>query len=97
MKIIKQSDWEKVYKPEMDRDMPLDIGYDDPRIVSHPLHIWTQLDIQCECEPECEGEAFGECPSLDEPWIFSGAYWVNRMAYYFCEVPFKLNADIGVK
>jgi hypothetical protein len=113
-------DWITQYKPEHDdaedEPRPTDIGYNDPRIVSRPLHIWTYLDIPCECDGPDEDkfwtiEAYDaacdawndshieDCPSQPmngQVTIFSGAYYINRMEYYYCEVPFKLNDDIGV-
>ena len=98
MKTLQQTDWEETYKPEMDGEDLLEIGFSDPRVTSHPLHIWTQLDIGCACETECDS-IFGEveCPSLGDPWIYSGAHYVNRLAYFFCEVPYESTDDIGVQ
>ena len=110
-------DWITQYKPEHDDDKdeprPTDIGYNDPRIVSRPLHIWTYLDIPCECDGPDEDkfwsteaydaawdkwndEHFEDCPVREQPDIFNGAHWVNRMEYYFTEIPFKEDDDIGV-
>jgi hypothetical protein len=105
---IDHSDWIEKYKPEMDGEDLKDIGYRDPRIWAHPNHIWTRLSCDCNCDGPDEGEVTQEvfdafwdhhievCPIYDEPDIFSGARWVNRMEYYYCEVAFKDEEHIGV-
>ena len=116
MKVIDYHYWIEKYKPEWgneDDDKPIDIGYDDPRIKTHPLHIWTYLDVPCECDGPDEDkflstEAYDAacdewnddhvdvCPAREQPDIFNGTYWVNRMEYYFTKIPFKEDDDIGV-
>jgi hypothetical protein len=105
---IDQSEWIEKYKPEMNGEDFVDIGYEDPRIQTHPKHIWTKLSVDCSCDGPDEDEVTQEvhdafwdnhmqdCPIYEEPDIFSGARWVNRMEYYYCEVAFEDNEDIGV-
>ena len=109
--VLDQDDWIRDYKVECEADgedkRPVDIGYDDPRVQTHPLHIWTKYafdDCDCVCPHDEDSEEADEfwdehtanCPQMEEPDIFCGAGWVNRMEYYFSEIPFKAYTDVRV-
>ena len=114
MKTLDFGKWMEDYRVEIDPDSgiadcrPLDIGYDDPRITTHPNHIWTKLSTDCDCDgPDFDEDPEGHfefwdghaevCPAYEEPDIFNGAMWVNRMEYYFSNVPWKDGEDWGVQ
>jgi hypothetical protein len=69
MKILDYHDWISQYKPEYTEDdaRPVDIGYRDPRIETHPLHIWTYLAVPCECDGPDE-DNFPTTESYDAAW-----------------------------
>jgi len=113
-KLLDRDDWVTSYKVEIDTSespderMPKDIGYKDPRLKTHPNHIWTFLDIDCDCTgPDVDADPEGHeefwdghietCPEQEDPEIFNGFHFVNRMAHYFSEVPWKDGEDIGVR
>lgn len=88
--------WVGRYNPEGTKDSgghftPEDIGFKDKRVLSHPNHIWTKFSS----DEECCGQ-WPDCACPGEPDIFNGAGWVNRMEYYYTQIPFNPTDDIGV-
>jgi len=93
MKYITTDEWEKTYKPVMEGESYMDIGYDHPRVREFPNNIWTRLSFDDDC---CDDYPDCECPDEVMADIFNGAHWVNRMEYYYCGVAFDPDEQIAV-